>query len=276
MKLGISIDAGNMEDFNIQIAAAAEAGFEYCQVFYRGDDLGKNIAGEIVAICRKKKIEIGPLGCYLSALKPSEKPMGYDLEKTHKLIDLMPVFGSDQLIIWSGTLSDEHMFQYDERNFTETSFKKFTSVTGELIDHLNKVNCYLAIEPFFTHIVNDSESFKKLKVNSEPGRVKIVMDIPNFFKKGMFSHRDEVINSLFSELAGDISMVHFKDIREAKDDSWPYEYPGPGKGDLNYELLMENISRYNFNSWGIIEHVQPAEFAGAKKFLDAQSELISK
>ncbi len=151
-----------------------------------------------------------------------------------------------------------------------------TSVTGELIDHLNKVDGSLSIEPFFTHIINDADSFKKLKERSEPGKVKIVMDVPNFFKKGMFPQRDEILNNLFRELAEDISMVHFKDIKPSKDDSWPYEYPGPGKGELNYELFMENISRYNFDSWGIIEHVQPAEFAEAKKFLDTQSAIISK
>ncbi len=276
MKLGISIDVGNLGEFNDQILAAEKAGYNYCQVFYRGDDIDKGAAEEIVRICKKKNITIGPLGCYLSALKPLDRPMGYDLEKTHKLIELMPVFGSDQLIIWSGTLSDEHMFQYDERNFTDKAFEKLTSITRELIDHLKKVNGYLSIEPFFTHIINDPDSFKKLKLKSESDRLKIVMDIPNFFKKGMFPRRDEIINDLFRELAGDISMVHFKDIKAAKDDSWPYEYPGPGKGDLNYELFIENINRYNFNSWGIIEHVQPAEFADAKKFLDTQSSLVSK
>jgi sugar phosphate isomerase/epimerase len=276
MKTGISIDVGNMDEFNDQITAAEKAGFRYCQVFYRGDDIDTNIAEEIAAICKKKNIGIGPLGCYLSALKPFERPMGYDLDKTHRLIDLMPVIGSRQLIIWSGTLSDEHIFQYDERNFTEEAFEKLTGVTSELINHLVKVNGYLSIEPFFTHIINDPESFKKLKEVSVPDRLKIVMDIPNFFRKGMFPQRDEIINNLFRDLAGDISMVHFKDIKEAKDDSWPYEYPGPGKGDLNYEIFMENISRHNFNSWGIIEHVQPSEFEDAKKFLDAQSAIINK
>jgi sugar phosphate isomerase/epimerase len=276
IKLGISIDVNDMKGFNEQISAAEKAGYKYAQIFYRGDDLDKKIAGEIVKICKEKNITIGPLGCYLAALKPDEKPMGFDLKKTHKLIDLMPVFNSDQLIIWSGTLSDEHMFQYDERNFKEEAFEKLSSVASELLDHLNEVNGYLAVEPFFTHIINDIESFKRLKGRVNSDKLKIVMDMPNFFTKEKFTEQDKLLNNLFSELADDISVVHFKDIKLAKEGSWPFEYPGPGKGELNYDLFLENIRKNNFNSWGIVEHVQPSEYSEAKKFLEEKIELVNK
>lgn len=268
MKLGISIDVNNMQEFHEQISAAEKAGFNCCQIFYRGDDINEKIAGEIVKICREKNITIGPLGSYLSALKPDEKPMGFDLKKTHKLIDLMPVFKSDQLIIWSGTLSGEHMFQYDERNFTDEAFNKLNSVVSELLDHLNEVNGFLAVEPFFTHIINDINSYKKLKENDKHSRLKIVMDAPNFFTKEMFEKKDEILTNLFNELAEDISVIHFKDIKLAKEGTWSFEYPGPGKGDLNYNLIMELIRKQKFNSWGIIEHVQLAEYSEAKKFIE--------
>jgi sugar phosphate isomerase/epimerase len=273
MKLGISIDVNNMQEFDTQISAAGKAGFKYCQIFYRGEDLNKNLAGEIVKICKEKNIIVGPLGCYLLALKPDESPMGFNLKKTHKLIDLMPAFGSDQLIIWSGTLSNEHMFQYDERNFKEEAFDKLTDIVKELLDHLNDVNGNLAVEPFFTHIINDDISFKKLKDKVKSDKLNIVMDTPNFFTKEKFEVQDKTINILFSGLENDISIIHFKDIKRAKDDSWPFEYPGPGKGELNYNLLMENINRYVPDCWGIIEHVQPPEYADAKKFLN---DMISK
>jgi sugar phosphate isomerase/epimerase len=276
LKLGISIDVNNMQEFDEQISAAEKAGFNYCQIFYRGNDLAEKIAEEIAEVCKRKNITIGPVGCYLTALKPDESPMGYNLKKTHMLIDLMSLFNSDQLIIWSGTLSDEHMFQYDERNFKEEAFEKLSTVVGELLDHLNVVNGYLAVEPFFTHIINDEVSFKKLKKRHHSDKLKIVMDMPNYFTKEKFEKQDELLNNLFAELADDISIVHFKDIKRAKEDLWPFEYPGPGKGELNYDLIMENISKYNFDSWGIIEHVQPSEYSEAKKFIDEKIEVVSQ
>lgn len=269
MKLGISIDVDNFEIFKKHLNAAAEAGYEYCQLFYRDDDLTEARAKEIKNMCDEKNIMIGPVGGYISGVKPDEKTMNFDLDKLFNLIDLMPVLGSREVLIWSGTLSGVHMFHPDEKNHTDDAFAKLTETCSAVLDKLAPINGELAVETFFTHVIHDEKSFMKLKESlNNNERLKVVMDPPNFMTKEKFDNEKETLKNLFETMRNDISMIHFKDIKRRDDESWPFDYPGPGKGEMNYSYLFELIEKFTPGVWGIIEHLQPEEFKEAKSFLD--------
>ncbi len=269
MKLGISVDVDSFEIFKKHLDAAANAGYKYCQLFYRDDDLTEARAKEINKICDDKNVKIGPVGGYISGLKPEERTMNFDLKKLFNLIELMPVLGSREVLIWSGTLSDVHMFHPDEKNHTDEAFEKLTETCNTILDKLEPVNGELAIETFFTHIIHNEKSFLRLKENlNSNNRLKVVMDPPNFMTTERFENEEDTLKNLFEKLSDDISMVHFKDIKRRDDESWPFDYPAPGKGEMNYSLLAQLIEKYTPGKWGIIEHVQPEEFKEAKSFIE--------
>lgn len=273
MKLGISIDVDNFEIFKKHLNAAAEAGYEYCQLFYRDDDLTEARAKEIKQMCDDKNVKIGPVGGYISGVKPEERTMNFDLDKLFNLIDLMPILGSKEVLIWSGTFSDVHMFHPDEKNQTDEAFEKLTETCGNILDKLASINGELAIETFFTHVIHDEKTFLKLKEKLNNNRLKVVMDPPNYMTVPKFNEEKETLTNLFKTMQNDISMIHFKDIKRRDDESWPFDYPGPGDGEMNYPHLMKLIEQFTPNVWGIIEHVGPDEFKKAKSFLDKQMQV---
>lgn len=268
MKIGISIDVENMDQLNRHLIAAKESGYRYCQLFYRGDDINESLAKEIMNLCEKYSMEIGPIGGYINALKPSEITMGYTLDKLFRLIDIMPYFNSQELLIWSGTLSDEHMFQKDDRNHTPEAFKQLRNITEAILKRMESIGGKLIFEPFFTHILHDENSILTFIEELGTERVKVVFDPPNFMTVERFKEQDKTLTTLFETLHRVLAGVHFKDIKLLNNESWPFDYPGPGNGELNYELLADLIKRYQYQSWGIIEHVQPDQFKAAREFIE--------
>lgn len=267
-KLGISIDVTDMTGLQTQTEAAAVSGFQYCQLFYRGADLDKKMAEQIAGVCYAKGITIGPVGGYINALKPAESPMGYDLTRLLRLIDLLPILGSKQLIIWSGTLSDEHMFQMDERNTSNAAFSQLKKTIEKILSNLEAVQGTLVIEPFFTHILRDEDSILAFLADFQSSRIQVVMDPPNFMTPDRFTKQDKTLDALFHKLKPYIGVVHFKDIEPQHNGSWPFDYPGPGQGKLNYNRFVSNLKQQQFDGWGIIEHVQPHEYIAAKSFIE--------
>lgn len=268
MQIEISIDVENLDQLRTQLHAAQEAGFRFCQLFYRGQDLNKENAKLIKAMCDRFGIEIGPIGGYINALKPQEKPMGYSLNRLFGLIELMPLFESRELVIWSGTYSDEHMFQADERNHTPKALVQLKKITEALLKKMELFDGHLIFEPFFTHILGDEQTIVTFIDDLQTDRVKIALDPPNFMTPERFAQPDQSLTGLFEKMWPYTAGLHFKDIRRIYNDSWPFAYPGPGDGELDYHLISKLVKKEPLHSWGIIEHVQPNNYGSAKQFID--------
>lgn len=270
MQIGISIDVENLDQLRTQLHAAQEAGFRFCQLFYRGEDLNKERVKLIKGLCAHFGMEIGPIGGYINALKSQEKPMGYSLNRLFGLIELMPLFESRELVIWSGTYSDEHMFQADERNHTPEASVQLKKITEALLRKMEFFDGHLIFEPFFTHVLGDEQAIVTFIDDLQTDRIKIALDPPNFMTPERFAQPDQSLIVLFEKMWPYTAGLHFKDIKRIHNDndSWPFDYPGPGDGELDYHLIGKLVKKDPLHSWGIIEHVQPADYGSAKQFID--------
>lgn len=268
--LAISIDVDDVAGLREQAGAAAEAGYDACQLFYRGADLDERRAAEIREVCDEHGLAVPLLGGYINALQPEEAPMGVTLGRLLRLIDLMPVLGSHGVILWSGTLSDEHVFQSDPRTHTEEAFDRLAAVTETVLHALGTAGGTLLYEPFFTHVLRDADSILALLDRFQTDRLGIVMDPPNFLTPDSYEEADALFDRLFEVLDPHIGAVHFKDYLRQHAGDWPFEYPGPGQGEMDYPRLARHLRRYEVDVPYVVEHVGPDEYASARRFVETK------
>ncbi len=267
MKLGISIEIYRMDEVEEKVRAAAESGFKYCQMFLREVEATEATASKVAEVCRKFGLKIGPVGAYANPLRPDESPMGTDMKKVKEIICLLPILGSSEIAIWSGSYS-QNLLEYSEGNYGTGALKELASVTDEILGLMESINGKLIFEPYYTHVLHDEDSIVSFINLVQSDRVKVVMDPPNFISPEDYERRDEKMVHLIDSLHKYIGAAHFKDFRLAPDGSW--DYPGPGGGEMNYPLFFRAMAKYEYDSWGIIEHVKPQEYASAETFIESQ------
>ncbi len=267
MKLGISIELYKMSELEEKLQAAASCGFKYCQLFLREVEVTEETVREAAGLCKAYGIKVGPVGTYANPLRPDDAPMGWNMDKVRRMINLLPILETNEIVIWSGTTSEE-LLAYGEGNFDEGSMRKLAAVTEELISLLSGIRGTVTFEPYYTHVLHDIPSIRAFLDLVKSAQVKVVVDPPNYISPKDFENRDARMTELIESLHRDVGAVHFKDFKLLADGSW--DYPGPGGGAMNYSLLMRKLREYEYSSWGIIEHVQPSEFAAAKGFVESK------
>lgn len=267
MKLGISIELYKMGDLDEKLRAAAACGFEYCQLFLREVEVTEEAVSEAAKLCKSYGIKVGPVGTYANPLRPGESPMGWNMDKVRRMIALLPILETNEIVIWSGTSSKE-LLAYEVGNFADASMRKVVATADELLGLLSEIRGTVTFEPYYTHVLHGIPSIRAFKRSVKSDRVKVVVDPPNYISPKEFENRDARMVELVESLHDDIGAVHFKDFKLLPDGTW--DYPGPGGGVMNYSLLMKKLKETGYSSWGIIEHVQPPEFAAAKAFVESK------
>ena len=109
----------------------------------------------------------------------------------------------------------------------------------------------------------------------------LVADPANYMDEGNLGRADEVQHDMFARTAPYLKLAHAKDVRRI--DGAPrerhhhmgdptlyggIEYPSVGLGDLNYELYLSLLQRHCPDVPLIVEHLEEADVARAKAFVD--------
>ncbi len=266
MKLGISIELYKMSELEEKVAAAAACGFKNCQMFLREVEVTEKNVARVSEVCRSNGLEIGPVGAYANPLRPEVTTMGCNMEKAKRVIELLPMFGSNEIAMWSGSYAED-VLAYSEGNFEKAAIQKLARTSEEILKLLESVNGTLIFETYYTQVLRDVSSVQALLNLVKSDRVKVIIDPPNYISPEEYPKRQERMIELVDRLHTNIGAVHFKDFRLLEDGTW--DYPGPGGGIMDYTLLMQKLKEYDYRSWGIIEHVTPAQYASAKSFVES-------
>ena len=126
------------------------------------------------------------------------------------------------------------------------------------------------------------EASRKLEEIGSPA-LGLVADPANYVDDGNLARADEVQRDMFARTAPYLKLAHAKDVRRI--DGAPrerhhhmgdptlyggMEYPSAGLGDLNYGLYLSLLQRHCPDIPLIVEHLEEADVARAKAFVDSR------
>lgn len=271
----IGVRAHDLGEFSIErleefIQEIKRYGFSHIQLvlwksFTDIDPYLKNVSLEdLILIARRlkeEKIKITVLGAYYNMISPNLKDREIGEERYEKMLEILKIF--DGVVVGTEPGSYNLDFSYNEKNHTEESyqivlesFKKFAKIAEK-----NGVN--MGLEPVYILTIWNIKVLKRLfeEVNSE--KFKVIFDPVNLIGLENYKEQDKLIEDIFKYFGNKIATVHFKDFKVENNNLIRVS---PGRGILNYNLLLREMKKYNIN--GILDEVPKKDLEFSKKYIE--------
>ncbi|MEH7222648.1 sugar phosphate isomerase/epimerase family protein [Bacillus sp. JJ1566] len=185
---------------------------------------------------QQKNIEIAVLGCYINMIHP-------DLEERRKVLDRFKEhirfardFGCTVIGTETGNIHAKMGFTVD--NFQEKPFLDVVESVKELVQEAERFGVIVGIEAGVNHPVYNPKLLKQLLDEVNSNNLQIIFDPVNLLTVDNYNQQDDIIKEAIDLFGDRIIIVHCKDfvIEEGK-----LKFAPPGKGLLNYDLVMELI-----------------------------------
>lgn len=210
---------------------------------------------------KEENIKVTVLGAYYNMISPDLEDRKLGEERYLKMLKVLKIFEGTVVGTEPGSYNLD--FSYNKKNHTEESynivlesFKKFAKEAEK-----NEVN--MGLEPVYTLTIWNVEILKKLfeEVNSD--KFKLIFDPVNLIGIENYKEQDMLIENIFKYFSNKIATVHFKDFKVENNKIIKVS---PGKGILNYNLLLRKMKKYNIN--GILDEVPKEEIEFSKKYIE--------
>lgn len=210
---------------------------------------------------KEESIKVTVLGAYYNMISPDLKDRILGEERYEKMLEILKIFNGEVVGTEPGSYNID--FSFNERNHSKESynivldsFKKFSKVA-------EKTGTNMGLEPVYTLTIWNIEVVKKLFNDLNSKNFKIIFDPVNLIGIENYQQQDELIENMFEIFKDNIVTVHFKDFL-AEDGK--LVRVSPGKGILNYKLLLSKMKKYNIN--GILDEVPKEDLEFSKKYVE--------
>lgn len=210
---------------------------------------------------KEESIKVTVLGAYYNMISPDLKDRILGEERYEKMLEILKIFNGEVVATEPGSYNVD--FSFNERNHSKESynivldsFKKFSTIAEK-----NGTN--MGLEPVYTLTIWNIEIIKKLFKDLNSKNFKIIFDPVNLIEIENYQQQDELIENMFEIFKDNIVTVHFKDflVKDGK-----MIRVSPGKGILNYKLLLSKMKKYNIN--GILDEVPKEDLEFSKKYIE--------
>jgi sugar phosphate isomerase/epimerase len=245
------------------LAAAAQAGFHRIQVNFPWNRVDAAYLKTLPGWIRAEGLRCDVLGAYVNCASPDMVMMATRREDFARALDYAGELEARRLTAWTGSFSAELM-KADPRNAAPAGAEGIVRFLDPWLPKLESARLTLALETYITLVCPDADSLRKLLDRLSP-RVGAVLDPPNLTPIARYAERDAVLREMILTLRGRVAVVHMKDFRLAQGDR--YDLPGPLMGAMNYPLFLRNVAALPGDVPLIAEHLQPPQFAEARRQL---------
>lgn len=246
------------------LGAAREAGFRTIQVNSPWTRVDDRYLAALPGWIRAEGLRCAVLSAYVNCVAPDVILMGTRRADFARAIDYAAEVGARRLVAWSGSYLPDLM-KADDRNFSAEAQDAIVRFLEPFVTRLESARLTLALETYITIACPDAGSLRRL-LDRLPPCVGGVLDPPNLTPVARYAERDIVLRDMVRTLEGRIAVVHMKDFR-LRADGLGYDLPGPQMGAMNYPLFAELIRSLPADVPAIAEHLQPGQFAEARRRL---------
>jgi len=198
--------------------------------------LSPGLAKNIGNVFQQMNIQIAVLGCYINMIHPDQQERQKALDRFKEHIRYARDFGCSVVGTETGNVHAKMGFTVE--NFREKPFLDVVESVKELVNEAEKFGVIVGIEAGVNHPIYNPMLLKRLLDEVNSHNLQIIFDPVNLLTVENYIYQDEIFKEAI-ELFGDrIIIVHCKDfvIEDGK-----LKFASPGKGLLNYDLVMELI-----------------------------------
>ncbi len=159
-------------------------------------------------------------------------------------------------------------------NFTREAWKRSVESIRRILGDTAGFSVVWGMEQCITTAVNSPEATRQIIEDVADPRCKCVLDVTNMICLQTYYRSAELIDQVFDLVGEDIVGCHAKDFllndRMLVD---MVELP-PGKGILDYELLLARMSRLSWPRTLMLEHFAPEAYPPAKHYIEETARRV--
>lgn len=205
-------------------------------------------------------IKISVLGSYYNMISPNLIERENGLNRFKLMLQLSNRLGNSFVATETGSFNEDMSF--NERNHSSEAFNIVLDSCKMLTHVAKKENSFVGIEGVYTLSIWNIDTLMDLLLKLNSKNIKFIFDPVNLINENNYIFQDELINNFFEKFGSFIEVIHFKDffIENGK-----LIRVTPGKGLLNYSLLIKNMKKFNLK--GILEEIPEEEMNNAINYI---------
>lgn len=197
--------------------------------------------------------------------------MGKRREETRRCINLIqsaPKLGTHFVSLCTGSRDAENMWRAHPDNSTPSAWKDLRATLDLLLEAAEQSNVILGIEPEFANVIDSAPRARKLLDEVSSAHLKIVLDAANLVHPNQPEQLSPILREALDLLAGDVVMVHAKDLApEGESDR-----QSAGTGLLDFDLYFNLLREYLFDGPVVLHNLRPDQVQEAASFVKVRME----
>lgn len=229
----------------------------YCPV---DTDADSRLIKEYETEAGKNNIIIAEVGAWCNTISPDQSEAESAIEKCISGLHLADQIGARCCVNISGSKNPDYWAGPHKDNLTDAVFDQIVETTRRIIDAVNPLRSFFALEAMPWSFPYSTETYLKLLKAIDRKSFGVHLDPVNMITspKDYFSN-GKLIREMFSELGPYIRSCHAKDITLREDNYIPQlDETRPGLGTLDYEVYLRELSRLNDVPL-MLEHLETAD-----------------
>ena len=243
MKIGVRAHDLGRHDIDELPKVIKAAGFETIQLAPAKVINGINSFADITqyhmdAIANafaREGVEIHILGCYIEPSVANETERLQAVETFKQNITFAKTMG----IRYVGT-ETTHLDPYNTTpEQRAAAYNRLKDSVLRMVEHAEKENIQVAIEPVAEHTLNTPELAHQLVTDIDSDKLSMIFDPVNLILPTTYHNQDQIYQSFFDLLGSHLCVLHAKDTTFSGDTNSDEKiWANIGKGTVNYDMIM--------------------------------------
>ena len=212
-----------------------------------------------VAEAKKHNIVIAEVGAWSNPISPNEKQRKEALQYCKEKLALANEIGAGVCVNIAGSRAEKWDAPHPD-NFNGDTFALIVDSVRDIIDSVKPTQTFYALEMMpWVYPYSVDTYYTLLKAIDRPA-FAVHFDPVNIVNTPLtYYHTEQLITDFIHKLGPYIKNVHAKDIKLQDKLTVHLDEVIPGEGNLNYEVLLTQLSKLTYDVPIIIEHLHNNE-----------------
>ncbi len=240
---------------------------------------------------RDANLPIVAISGYTNIIHPDPSVRKENMDNLKSLLRNARDLGTPYVISETGTYDADSDWVYHEKNGTEEGYQMIKDTILELAKYAYEHDAVFLVENYVNNVIGSVDKLLRLFSDVDHPGLGLLMDPTNYYTDNNIDDIDGELNRVFNALGDKVKIAHAKDCKKAQNTQEKHadidaseshtfrgaggvELPGPGLGNLNYDLYLKRLSSLYPNIPIIIEHIDESDVPRAKRFLDGKLKSV--
>ena len=236
------------------VAAVQRHGFR-AAYWPLGDDAGADTVRAYADAAAAADIVIAEIGAWSNPLSPDASTRAAALELCKRRLELADRVGARCCVNLAGSRADTWDGPHPD-NLSRDTFAAIVDTVREIIDAVEPRRTFYTLEPMPWTLPDSVDSYLELMGAIDRPRFAVHLDPTNLINSpAKFYDNAGLLRECFAKLGPHIKCCHAKDITLAGELTVHLAEAIPGRGALDYRVLLTELDRLDPDTPILVEHL---------------------